>query len=347
MDRTVPLLDDDPFRDFSQNHIIFKDSTIMNGWLRAIETTVSGRIAQAVSPKMDRPIQIIDGLYLGRLVHAKDSNALSTLGITHLLDCSTSHIHDSITTDDISAAQTPAITPRPGMGLAKRSLLMSFGDSQSSAPACTHISDLADGPKHIHFNSAVRHINSILDKPGAKLLAFCLSGINRSAAVCVATLMSRQNFPLLKSLISVRDKTGPIIQMPGIQRQLLEFAVEISRLDDVRQWPPEEDDMDIEREMFEDWQSVSSSGLRPDDEDLDSDDRFSEIAYDGSVHHLSPIKNSIHVSSKRTDAPNKNVPNKNVHVPNKNVHFLNKNVHAPKKNVHVSHRSPNTPDLLI
>lgn len=263
MDQIIPLLDDG-----SLIHPVYTDVNLMQGWLHAIELTVSGRRAQdkACHDQSPVPVQIDKGIYLGTLTHAKSEPVLSQLGITHLVDCSTSHLHDSFASGEAMS------TDLNGTTLAKPSLFSSFENDKRSPRKYVHLSKYSKGENKVNLTKAAKYITSILISKKAgpinNVLIFCLSGVNRSAAVCAATLMLMQpSITLLSALKLIRDQVGPIIQVQQLQQQMLEYAVEISKLDDVNQWPSEENDTNIEREMFDDWNSISSEQLRQDDAD--------------------------------------------------------------------------------
>lgn len=269
MDRTTPLLDHSPLIDVSQNHVVFHDEGLREGWMQAIDTTVSGRIAQNAQRDATRPVHLAKGLYLGSLSHAKDPTILSKFKFSHLVDCSTSHLHDYVTAGDVGILVNDH--------LEKGAKHASLFEEETKIPTYTHVSQLTDGVRRVQLEKIVRHVNSILDQPGARVLLFCLSGINRSSAVCAALLMVRHNMTLLSALSSIRDRCGPVVQMPGLQRQLLEFAIEVSQLDDVRQWPPEENDFDLEGALFDDSGSVD---LGVDDADSDGTSMMADDGID-------------------------------------------------------------------
>lgn len=160
------------------------------------------------------------------------------------------------------------------------------------------LNDLASSSRRLPLMAASKHIDTVLresqkweaadrhspkgkaEGPNHAIMIFCLSGINKSAAICAGYLMRYRKFSLIEALTQLRNLLGHIIQVPEHQRQLIEFAAELDRLDSVKKWK-EVEDSDPDRELFQDWDSMSSGQLGPDDADLDSTHE-SDLARDGT-----------------------------------------------------------------
>jgi len=109
------------------------------------------------------PAQLNNYLYLGDFSDADSLGMLSELGITHMLNC--------------------AFAPAHRDPLFYREQRKPFHYLELKA------NDLEDYDMTQHFDAAYAFIHGARDN-GGKVLVYCKMGMNRSATVCVAYLMS-------------------------------------------------------------------------------------------------------------------------------------------------------------
>ena len=68
--------------------------------------------------------------------------------------------------------------------------------------------------------------DNVLDN-GGKVLVHCHAGVSRSATVCIAYLMYKNNFTLEKAFDQVRSRRGVISPNLNFMQQLQEFETDI------------------------------------------------------------------------------------------------------------------------
>ncbi|KZT29341.1 phosphatases II [Neolentinus lepideus HHB14362 ss-1] len=137
---------------------------------------------------------IIEGrLYLGSIVAARSTRALSERRITHIV---------SVCTEPI-----PADLPESGI----RQLRIPIEDV-----------DYAD--LLIHLPGAVRFIRQALQEQGV-VLVHCGQGLSRSAAVVAAYLMYSKHISATAALEEVRSAREQTWVNPGFQEQLVLFEL--------------------------------------------------------------------------------------------------------------------------
>ena len=140
--------------------------------------------------------EIVEGfLWLGGKAAANDAFNTNTLGITHILNCC-----------------------EPWCAMGSNTSFRGGRYAGFEAP------DAADYPLlQEHFE---RDCGPFLDKArcqrggGARVLVHCAWGINRSAAVVVAWLVTRQRRTLRDAVAHVRDKRGGLLSNVGFRREL-------------------------------------------------------------------------------------------------------------------------------
>ena len=151
------------------------------------------------------PALITNYLYLGDFGDAASLGLLSELGITHLLNC--------------AGVASNGGYFRPPLG-------------GGTSPRCykqLEALDREDYDMLSHFDEACQYIDEARSSRG-KVLVYCMRGVNRSAAICVAYLMARDNADLCAAVTEVAFARGQVLTNPGFQRQLVEFAAKHNRL---------------------------------------------------------------------------------------------------------------------
>ena len=151
------------------------------------------------------PAQLANYLYLGDCSDADSHGLLQDLGITHVLNCAGS-----------SSNQYSAVCPYGG-NTGVRSYMQLDADDHSNYQIRQHFTECKE------FIDRARAQNG-------RALVYCVKGINRSAAVCVAYLMADQGMDLLDAVLCVSRTRGRILTNEGFRRQLVQFAQATNRL---------------------------------------------------------------------------------------------------------------------
>ena len=85
-----------------------------------------------------------------------------------------------------------------------------------------------------HFAEAFDFLDKVKFRRGCALV-HCVQGVNRSAAICVAYLMMERNMKLLQAIRLIKRKRNVALCNKGFLRQLLRFARQNNRLENVRE----------------------------------------------------------------------------------------------------------------
>lgn len=139
------------------------------------------------------PVEILPGLYLGDSVHSAQQDALRELGITCLLNVSTT---------------------------CKNMFEQEF--DYMNIP----VNDNDSANLSSWFDKAIHFIDNARDNDG-KVLVHCQAGVSRSATVCIAYLMYKNNMTLEDAFDHVRARRGIISPNLNFMQQLKEFEKDI------------------------------------------------------------------------------------------------------------------------
>mmetsp|Transcript_23297 Transcript_23297/g.40084 ORF Transcript_23297/g.40084 Transcript_23297/m.40084 type:complete len:211 (+) Transcript_23297:92-724(+) len=151
-----------------------------------------GEVEKHVHP----PSKILDTLYLGARINAKDPKMLQALKITHILNVSGSavpaHMRSKFTYKTLNGFEDTATT-----------------DLLAVLPDC------------------IKFISEGLQQGGA-VLVHCAAGISRSASIVMAFLMVTQEMSFEESYEFVRARRRWVDPNSGFRSQLLTFERELS-----------------------------------------------------------------------------------------------------------------------
>ncbi|KAL4231882.1 Dual specificity protein phosphatase 4 [Mactra antiquata] len=139
------------------------------------------------------PVEIVPGLYLGDCVHSGQQGTLRELGITCLLNVSTTC--KNLFEQDFNYMNIPV------------------NDNDTANISCW-------------FNEAIRFIDSARETDG-KVLVHCQAGISRSATVCIAYIMYKNSMTLEDAFDHVRSRRGVISPNLNFMQQLKEFEKDV------------------------------------------------------------------------------------------------------------------------
>ncbi|XP_045188674.1 dual specificity protein phosphatase 1-like [Mercenaria mercenaria] len=139
------------------------------------------------------PVEILPGLYLGDSLHSAQQDTLRELGITCLLNVSTTC--KNMFEQDFDYMNIPV------------------NDNDSA-----NISSW--------FNEAIHFIDNARDNEG-KVLVHCHAGVSRSATVCIAYIMYKNTMQLEEAFDHVRSKRGVISPNLNFMQQLKEFEKDL------------------------------------------------------------------------------------------------------------------------
>lgn len=151
------------------------------------------------------PAVIREYLYLGDFGDASSLGLLSELGITHLLNCAGVVSNHGFYRPPHGGSTVPRYY------------------KQFEAIDCEEY-DLS-----AHFDEAFQYIDEARSE-GGKVLVYCVRGVNRSAAICVAYLVARDGADLSTAVTHVALARGRVLTNPGFQKQLVKFAAKCKRL---------------------------------------------------------------------------------------------------------------------
>ena len=146
------------------------------------------------------PAQLLHHLYLGDYSDANSVGLLKELGITHILNCAGAH-----TTKDKS----------PLFCRAGNNGIIVYRQFEADDSKTYEISQ--------HFEEATQFIDAAKDT-GGKVLVYCARGMNRSAAICVAYMMTKRKTKLLETVRNVKNLRGKILSNTAFQKQLIRYA---------------------------------------------------------------------------------------------------------------------------
>lgn len=139
------------------------------------------------------PVEILPGLYLGDSLHSAQQDTLRELGITSLLNVSTTC--KNLFEKDFDYMNIPV------------------NDNDSANISCW-------------FDEAIHFIDNARDKDG-KVLVHCQAGVSRSATVCIAYIMYKNNMQLEEAFDHVRSRRGVISPNLNFMQQLKEYEKDI------------------------------------------------------------------------------------------------------------------------
>ena len=146
-----------------------------------------------------RPAKLLSHLYLGDWSDANSIGMLTEMGITHALNCAG----------------------------AERSFFSQFPQYCGNNNRITYKQFDADDFENYdmskHFSEAVSYIDEV-QKANGKVLVYCKMGMNRSATVCVAYLITKKKMKFLEAVTAVKEKRIKIMTNKGFLRQLAIYA---------------------------------------------------------------------------------------------------------------------------
>mmetsp|Transcript_31935 Transcript_31935/g.99352 ORF Transcript_31935/g.99352 Transcript_31935/m.99352 type:complete len:208 (+) Transcript_31935:40-663(+) len=143
-----------------------------------------------------QPAQLTDwGLFLGGMEEATDVSRLAELGISATLN----------------------VAP---------SMCGSLTELYGGTLECKEI-DAEDDEEYpildLHLDAAVRFLKGIREQ-GRRVLVHCYAGMNRSATLCAAYLVSVERLPLTQAVRVLRERRGAVLQNRAFTRQLVRLA---------------------------------------------------------------------------------------------------------------------------
>ncbi|XP_066495717.1 dual specificity protein phosphatase 2 [Tiliqua scincoides] len=151
--------------------------------------------AEAITPLYDQggPVEILPFLYLGSCYHSSNREVLESLGITAVLNVSSScpnhfegqFLYKSIPVEDNQMAEIS-----------------------------------------VWFQEAINFIDSVKNS-GGRVLVHCQAGISRSATICLAYLIQSRRVRLEEAFDFVKQRRGVISPNFGFMGQLLQFETEV------------------------------------------------------------------------------------------------------------------------
>ncbi|XP_048378957.1 dual specificity protein phosphatase 1-B-like [Stegostoma tigrinum] len=139
------------------------------------------------------PVEILPFLYLGSAYHSSQKETLQSLGITALLNVSST-------------------CPNYFEGTFQYKCI---------PVEDTHVADIS-----AWFREAIDFIDSVKSR-GGQVLVHCQAGISRSATVCLAYLIRTQRLPLEEAFDFVKQRRGVISPNFGFMGQLLQLETEV------------------------------------------------------------------------------------------------------------------------
>ncbi|XP_060107069.1 dual specificity protein phosphatase 2 [Heteronotia binoei] len=150
---------------------------------------------EAITPLYDQggPVEILPFLYLGSCYHSSNREVLESLGITAVLNVSSScpnhfegqFLYKSIPVED------------------------------------NHMAEIS-----VWFQEAISFIDSVKNS-GGRVLVHCQAGISRSATICLAYLIQSRRVRLEEAFDFVKQRRGVISPNFGFMGQLLQFETEV------------------------------------------------------------------------------------------------------------------------
>lgn len=150
------------------------------------------------------PAEVLEHLYCGSRLDAHNMILLRRLRITHVLNCAPKR-------------DFPALNPDSP-----------YDDGQSGVVDYLEL-DALDNPSYpilqAHYARAKNFINRAQDS-GGRALVHCELGVNRSATLCVAYLIDREQISLLRAVRQLQIDRPNILCNEGFRRQLIDFAKE-------------------------------------------------------------------------------------------------------------------------
>ncbi|XP_041369264.1 dual specificity protein phosphatase 1-like [Gigantopelta aegis] len=186
-----------------------------------------------MTPRKTEPVEILPHLYLGNYQHACQGDLLKTLGITSLINVSTTCQNQfeadfrymNIPVNDTSSAE-----------------LLSW------------------------FSQANEFIDAVKLKEG-KVLVHCQAGVSRSATICLAYLMSANRLSLDKAYEHVRARRDVIDPNLNFMQQLKNFEIQLTGSRNVKQshlmQTPDETISDLTSNAFPSMTSTSEFTFSP------------------------------------------------------------------------------------
>uniref|UniRef100_A0A8C8S9F2 Dual specificity protein phosphatase n=2 Tax=Pelusios castaneus TaxID=367368 RepID=A0A8C8S9F2_9SAUR len=149
----------------------------------------------AVTPLYDQggPVEILPFLYLGSCYHSSNKQVLESLGITAVLNVSSScpnHFEGQFRYKSIPVEDN-------------------------------HMAEIS-----VWFQEAIGFIDSVKSS-GGRVLVHCQAGISRSATICLAYLIQSQRVRLEEAFDFVKQRRGVISPNFSFMGQLLQFETEV------------------------------------------------------------------------------------------------------------------------
>lgn len=139
--------------------------------------------------------EVLDGLWIGDVVAAQDSELLALHGITHVLDLA------------------GLVPEQPGGG--------EVGEAQKVVKLEVHVDDTETTDMSQHFNKMSDFIAQ--GRQQGRVLVHCFQGKSRSACAMAAHLMLEEQMKLVSALRAVQSARRSIKLNSGFKRQLMEL----------------------------------------------------------------------------------------------------------------------------
>jgi len=214
---------------------------------------------------VSEPTQLLSHVYIGSQANAEQLRLLRHIGVTHVLNCA-----------GYKGRRTSYASPYDGCGI-------EYYEFQAEDSDRYNITQ--------HFSEAFTYLDNV-KRVGGVALVHCALGINRSAAVCLAYIMTDRRLPLLEATRMLKNKRRIVLVNKAFQRQLIRFARNRNLLDRI-DLPAQDIDSDVRAEnkfrLSNDTFSLPSALYRPTTSSLSVErlgllrpSRFSAEAISGS-----------------------------------------------------------------
>lgn len=147
--------------------------------------------------KGEGPTQLTDFIFIGNYIDASNISRLKELGITHVLNCA-----------PYSSTGKSPYAKEEGMSINYKEI---------------NAEDDRDYNILQHFEESKNFLDDAKRCKG-RALVHCAMGINRSAAICAAYIMTDAKMTLVETIRLMKDKRGKLLSNRGFQIQLILFA---------------------------------------------------------------------------------------------------------------------------